>query len=243
MMGVIAEEFRQIACYESDIFGKLLPTAAMNYFQEVSTNQGIALGIGADYLRQKHLAWFLVKYDIRFDKIPDYGSQVRITTEATGMDRYCAVRQFKITDLDHNNLIVANTQWLLINTENQKMESVENHPEFSAYDCFEKKEPIFRKLSRLKMASASKKIEVRFLDIDFNNHVNHVKYLAWAIEALPMEIVKTRTLKQAKIVFKEQCFYGDEVEVLSELIDENIYGIEIMNQNQKLLCQLELILK
>jgi medium-chain acyl-[acyl-carrier-protein] hydrolase len=242
-MGVIAEEFRQIACYESDIFGKLLPTAAMNYFQEVSTNQGIALGIGADYLRQKKLAWFLVKYDIHFEKTPDYGSQVRITTEATGMDRYCAVRQFKITDLAHRDLIVADTQWLLINTESQKMESVENHQEFSAYDCSEKKEPIFRKLARIKKASASKKFEVRFLDIDFNNHVNHVKYLAWAIEALPLEIVKSKVLKRAKIVFKEQCFYGDQVQVLSELIDENIYGIEIFNQNQKLLCQLELTLK
>ncbi|WKY48289.1 thioesterase [Eubacteriaceae bacterium ES3] len=242
-MGVIAEEFRQIACYESDIYGKILPTAVMNYFQEVSTNQGIALGVGADYLSQKQLAWFLVKYDIRFEKTPEYRSQVRVTTEATGMDRYCAVRQFKITDLDHNDLIVADTQWLLINRETQKMESVDAHPEFMVYNCFEKKEPIFKKLPRLKNPLTGKKFEVRFLDIDFNNHVNHVKYIAWGIEALPLEIVKTKELKRAKIVFKEQCFYGDQVEVLSEAVEEDIYRIEILNQQQKLLCQLELTLK
>lgn len=242
-MGIIAEEFRQIACYESDIFGNILPTTVMNYFQEASNNQGYALGVGLDYLNQKNLAWFLVKYDIRFEKSPTYQSRVRITTEATGMDRCCAVRQFKITDLDHNDLIVADTQWLLINRESQKMESVDNHPDFSVYGCSEKKEPIFKKIGRLKNPTASRNFEVRYLDIDINNHVNHVKYMAWAIESLPLDVIKTKKLKRARIVFKEQCFYGDQVTVLNQLIEDDCYGVEVVNQGNKLLCQLELTLE
>lgn len=242
-MGKIAEEFRQIACYESDIFGKILPTTAMNYFQEVSTNQGDDLEIGSDFLKESQLAWFLVKYDIRFDNYPTYKQKVRITTEATGMDRYCAVRRFTIEDLNQNPMIIADTQWLLVNRENQKMEPVDAHQEFEVYGCHDKKGPIFKKIPRIKNPTGKKQFEVRFLDIDFNFHVNHVKYMAWAIEALPLEIVKTRELKRAKLLYKSQCFYGDLVDVMSEAVEDDLYRIEIISQDQTLLCQLELTLR
>lgn len=241
-MGIIAVEEKRVACYEADIYGKLLPTEAMNYFQETSTNQGEELGLGGEFLAAKQLAWFLVKYDIHFNGYPTYKETVKVTTQATGMDRYCAIRRFSIDRDGALPSIYADTQWLLVNRQTNKMEAIDRHPEFDGYGCFEKKEPLFRRLTRVKNPVNQKKFDVRFLDIDINHHVNHVHYLAWAIESLPLDIIQTKLLKRARIIFKAQCFYGDRVVVKNEKYDENSYLVDILNQEDRLLCQLELTL-
>ncbi len=241
-MSIISSEIKRVACYESDSTGKMLPTTAMNYFQEVSTNQGNQLGIGSDFLNQKKLAWFLVKYDIKFIDYPRYQDQVTVTTQATGMEKFCATRRFTILDESSAVKVIADTQWLLINRETEKMERIDEHPEMNAYECHDKGEPIFKKMRKIDHIDVEKKFGVRFLDIDFNRHVNHVKYLAWAIEVLPLEVVLVKRLKEAKIVYKAQCFYGDLIRVMGERLNEDHYRVDIVNQDNIILCQLELTL-
>lgn len=241
-MSIVSSEKKRIACYESDSTEKMLPTTAMNYFQEVSTNQGNELGIGGDFLKENGLAWFLVKYVIKFNEYPLYQDEVTVTTRATGMEKFCATRRFTVEDETGNAKVIADTQWLLINRETEKMERIDEHPEMSAYECSEKGEPIFKKIQKINRIDVEKNFSVRFLDIDFNKHVNHVKYLAWAIEVLPLEVVKTKRLSEAKIVYKAQCFYGDAVTAQGERIGENHYRIDIINQENIILCQLELTL-
>lgn len=242
-MSLVYQEQKRVACYESDSTEKMLPTTAMNYFQEASTNQGNELGLGGDYLKANNLAWFLVKYAIRFNDYPRYQDEVTVTTRATGMEKFCATRRFTIEDAAGATKVVADTQWLLINRESEKMARIDEHPEMDAYQCFEKGEPIFKKIVKINRVDLEKRFSVRFLDIDFNQHVNHVKYLAWAIEVLPLEVVKTRVLAEAKMVYKAQCFYGDQVRALGEQLAENHYRIDIVNQDDTILCQLELILE
>ncbi|MBC3888106.1 hypothetical protein GH810_07265 [Acetobacterium paludosum] len=239
-MSTIASEQRKITCYESDYAGKMLPTTAMNYFQEVSTNQGDDLKIGSEFLKENHLAWFLVKYVIRFNKYPRYKDEIIATTRAIGMDKYCAIRRFTLEDEKGEAMVIADTQWLLVNRETDKMERMDEYPQFDVYDCHEKGEPVFKKIAKIKKVDYAKTFNVRFLDIDFNKHVNHVKYLAWAIEVLPMEVAATMDLTEAKIAYKAQCFYGDTVEALCEKLNEKLYRIDIVNQENTLLCQLEL---
>lgn len=242
-MSLVYQEKKRVACYESDSTERMLPTTAMNYFQEASTNQGHELGLGGDYLKDNNLAWFLVKYVIRFNDYPCYQDEVTVTTRASGMEKFCATRRFIIEDETGLAKVVADTQWLLINRETEKMERIDAHPEMDAYECFEKGEPLFKKMAKISRFDLEKSFSVRFLDIDFNQHVNHVKYLAWAIEILPLEVVKTRMLAEAKIVYKAQCFYGDQVRALGEQLAENHYRIDIVNQDEIILCQLELILR
>ncbi|AWW27827.1 acyl-[acyl-carrier-protein] thioesterase [Acetobacterium carbinolicum] len=242
-MSLVYFENQKIACYESDSTGKMLPTTAMNYFQEASTNQGDALDIGGEYLKKQDLAWFLVKYSVQFKCFPLYQDVVKVTTQATGMEKFRATRRFTIEDISGEVKVIANTQWLLVNRKTGKMERIDAYPEMERYQCFEKGEPVFKKIRKLNRVDAQKNFSVRFLDIDFNQHVNHVKYLAWAIEVLPLEVVKKKQLKEARMVFKAQCFYGDQVSALSEQVEDDHYRIDVVNQDETILCQLDLILE
>ncbi|MGL4608013.1 MAG: acyl-[acyl-carrier-protein] thioesterase [Eubacteriaceae bacterium] len=239
-MSIKSKEIKRVACYECDSQGKILPTAVLNYFQELSTNQSDSLGVGTDFLKAKKIAWFLVKYHVHFNEYPCYKEEVTITTQATAMDKFCGNRRFTIENSKGHEIVVGDTQWLLINRETEKMDRIEDYKEFEVYECFNKESTFFKKLPPLKEASLERNFDVRYLDIDFNNHVNHVKYLAWAIEVLPIEVVKTRTLKEAKIIYKAQGFYGDTIRAQGKEIEKDHYRMDIINQKEQLLCQLEL---
>ena len=50
--------------------------------------------------------------------------------------------------------------------------------------------------------------KVRYTDIDSNNHVNNTKYIDWAIETLPEDIVNNYVLDEVKVTFEKECKYG-----------------------------------
>ena len=56
-----------------------------------------------------------------------------------------------------------------------------------------------------------KQFDIRYSDIDSNNHVNNVKYVEWAIEAVPIEVVNNYILKRIKVTFEKETTYGNKV--------------------------------
>ena len=60
-------------------------------------------------------------------------------------------------------------------------------------------------------------------------HVNNVKYVEWAVESLPLEIVSNYELKELSVVFEKECRYGAEVSASYE-IRENEDGVEIFHK-------------
>ena len=68
--------------------------------------------------------------------------------------------------------------------------------------------------------SFKKKFNVRYSDIDSNGHVNNVNYVEWAIESVPLEVVKNFNIERIKIIFEKESIYGDEVNVSATLIKE-----------------------
>ena len=63
----------------------------------------------------------------------------------------------------------------------------------------------------------SKEFKVRYSDIDSNAHVNNVKYIGWALESVPVEILYNNNLVELSVVFEKECSYGDEIKSICEV--------------------------
>ena len=53
---------------------------------------------------------------------------------------------------------------------------------------------------------------VRFDELDFNMHLNNVRYIPRALEAIDKDYRICHMLKSYRIRFEHEAFYGDEIE-------------------------------
>ena len=76
-------------------------------------------------------------------------------------------------------------------------------------------------VEKLQEVTSKNFFKVRYGDIDSNMHVNNVRYVEWAVESLPLEIVLNYELKDLSVVFEKECKYGAEIIASYELREDN----------------------
>ena len=97
------------------------------------------------------------------------------------------------------------------------------------------------KLEKLTKEMNKNNFKVRYGDIDSNMHVNNVKYVEWAIESLPLDIVLNYELKELSVIFEKECRYGAEITASYEIKeDENglviLHKIVADNEGRRINC-------
>ncbi len=65
---------------ETDEQGKLSLTGIINYLQDCSTFQSEDIGLGVQYLKDNHRAWWLSSWQIVIDRYPRLGEEIVIST-------------------------------------------------------------------------------------------------------------------------------------------------------------------
>ena len=55
---------------------------------------------------------------------------------------------------------------------------------------------------------------VKYSDLDYNGHVNNVKYTAWVLDSLPQDLVCGHFLREVSINFNKEARRGDTVTLL-----------------------------
>lgn len=231
---------RKINGYDCNADYSLSPVSVLKYFQETSAEQSDVLGDGSEQLEQKGCAWILTKTQIVFDSYPKYGQIVSTRTEAVSCSGFIAGRLFEMFDENGSCLAHSKTNWVMLDLKNNEMVRLEKVSAEKIYDTAPDVKPYrISRLRRLKEYDEQRFFDVRYEDIDFNHHVNNVRYFAWAIEMLPFEVYKKQEIASAVIIYKNQGFFGDRVKLWSKS-DRNKYRVDIFNQRDELLCQIEM---
>ena len=81
----------------------------------------------------------------------------------------------------------------------------------------------------------NKQFDIRYSDIDSNNHVNNVKYIEWAIEAVPLDVINNYVIKRIKVIFEKETTYGDKISVsatVKEIDDVNLKSYHTIRNSE-----------
>ena len=106
-------------------------------------------------------------------------------------------------------------------------EALKNNPYMK---LFEKQENdlVYGKIKPLEKINIEKTFEIRFDDLDVNQHVNNANYIVWAFEPLDFDFRKSHKLKTLDMVFKKEITYGSKV--ISQIeINDNITNHVLKN--------------
>lgn len=196
------------------------------YFQDCSVFQSEVLGMGFEYLTEHHLAWLLASWQIDVDTYPEMGSQIRVSTWPYKFDAAFGYRNFMLQDENGKRIAVANSQWILVDTESGRV--VRITPEIASHYPMEEKADMTcapRKIAFKEEKKEQKPICVPKAFIDTNQHMNNAQYIRTALEYVP----ETFHIRQVRVEYKKAAVLHDQLHPFVYM-DEQIIKILLGDQ-------------
>lgn len=193
---------------ETDQKQKLSLCSLVDYFQDCSTFQSEALGIGIEYLKKQKRVWMVLSWQIEILRRPMLGESVIIQTWPYSFRAFYGNRNFALLDADKNYLAKANSVWVLMDTETGR--PAKPTPEQLA--GYEMEEPLEMEYTSRKIAveGSGERMEpftVGRQHLDSNHHVNNGQYIYMAEEYLP----ETFEVHKLKVEYRKQAHLHDRI--------------------------------
>lgn len=202
----------EVHYYECDSKLRCKLSSILDFFCDIGTQQSETIGVGIDYCTKNNCAWVFYKYDISMYRYPMFKEKISITTTPIGFKKFYGLRQYIIKDEEGNLIGEARALFFLINTEKRRPMRIQEE-QYVMYGVAEdSKDNIdLKKLEKICDKDYEKEFYIRYSDIDSNNHVNNVKYVEWALETIPLNILDNYYLSNIKITFEKECKYGEKI--------------------------------
>ena len=197
---------------EVDIRGNLSALALCNMMQNAAGNHAHALGLALQDLLTVQHTWVLSRLAVHMETFPGWQDEITIETWPAGIDRLFALRDFRFLGHDGRAYGRGASAWVMIDTESRRPvrvrpfleKAIKKYPERAGTDDLEK-------LPTLEEHEFETTFFVRFSDLDVNQHVNNVSYIAWVIESVPDEVLQTHVLLNLEINFLAETFFRERV--------------------------------
>lgn len=213
-----------ITCYEADANQLMRPTAMLDLMQEAANVNASTLGFGYDEMMNSNIAWVLSRIHVKFNSTPRWRDEVNLKTWHKGVSKLFYLRDFILSDKEGNPMVLATTSWLIIDMNTRRL--VRNSDlalSDTAMHAIET--PADKVVVPVDIEpELVRKHPVTWSEIDTNGHVNNVKYAVWALDAVKLEDIKERPLKELLINYDAEVMPGDVVKI-SRVRQETEEGI------------------
>ncbi len=182
-----------------------------------------AKGFGIDKLNKTNSTWVLSRFAIELDYLPKAFEKINITTWIGDYNRLVSTRNFIITTSDGDTIGGAVSQWCMLDVNARKAVDLSTlHQDYMQYVLRDHPSPI--KLPRKIVAfdpTAIHQHRAVYSDIDFNRHVNSLRYLDMMLDMLPIEKLEQAQPLRVDLQFIQECLHGDLITV-KYAQDENV---------------------
>ena len=199
---------------------RVTPTALVGVMQEAAILHSEAVGRGIDYLSSRHLSWMIVQTRAKIQKPPLWRTRVKVSTWPSEMGRLLSRREFILSDEEEQPFLVATTLWAFMNTQKRRVTRVPAEVG-SAYAVLEERalDGPFRRPAHCANPELEKSFVIRRWEIDFNGHVNNLRYLDWMLETLPDDIWEGYYICELNIRYQKEAGPAGSVLALAVELD------------------------
>lgn len=207
--------------------GKTGFLSLLNFFQDVATGHTSGTKYSMHNLYALKRAWILISMNVEVLRYPEIDEEITVYTYPQSYDRIYGNRCYKIEDASGNVLAKCSSVWAFMDTETKRVTKVfDDFAEIftceSEYDLeFIRREP------QLGECSKTGEITVGKREIDTNYHVNNVKLVSFAMEALPLDA----EIKKAEIYYRSAVYEGEKISVCT-CTEDGITGVKLMDEGE-----------
>ena len=183
----------------------------VNRIIEVATLHADSLGIGYKRLSRDNQAWVLSRLAIEMERYPKVGENYTLSTWIESFNRHFSERNIEILDENDHPIGYARTIWSVIDTTSRT--SCDISALCSMADNVAEKECPIEHQSKIKNVDRQQesRYTFRYSDIDFNRHVNTVRYICAILNMFPLQFYDAYSIHRFEITFIKETYIDTEV--------------------------------
>ena len=175
-------------------------------------------GFGVDTLSADNHSWVLSRMAIEFDRRPTQYTDYTISTWISDYGRVLSTRNFTLCDASGVDFGRAVSQWAMIDLRSRTAVDLSWVGDAHADAIVQEPSPTDRP-RKIRSVTPTQCTEHRvvYSDIDFNRHVNTMRYIEMMLDQLPIEMLTQEAPVRLDIHFLKECRYGQTLTVGCEL--------------------------
>ncbi len=213
----------RVRSHEVEPGGQLTLPSLFHLMQDGASSHAKSLGLSVKQLMQNGYTWVLSRLNLTIlAPLPQWEHQISLQTWPSGNKGPFALRNFLLLNAAGERVAAAISGWLVIDMDSRRpqrlgpyskiLRPIEGHHILA---------PDLNKIALSQHIDWKQRFSVRRQDLDINQHVNNVGYMAWLIETLPDEIVQQMSLQTIHLNFMGEAKRKDQVTSTVELIEQS----------------------
>ena len=209
----------QVTYYDCDSLSRMKLSSLLSVLLYYSGMQCAQLGRSDSYFHALGLTWVITDYTLDIERMPSDTELLTIKTEAKAFNKFFTYREFEVLDASGQSIIRMEITFALMKLEDRKLGSLTQE----LLEPFEaEKVKTIKRAEKIPIPEnpTSKSYEVRYSDLDTNQHVNNTKYIDWCMDSLGASFLTSHNLKHIHLRFVKEVSYGSTVECLSQVQED-----------------------
>ena len=200
-------------------------------------------GFGIDALADNNYGWVLSRMAIEMDYMPVEYSEFSLHTWVSDYNRLSSTRNFTLTDSEGREFGRAVSQWCMIDYATRMPVDMNTMAKAHEGNMVDAPSPCERP-RRISAITSEPVVEhkVVYSDIDFNRHMNTMRYIDIIFDTLPIEVPEQLNGFRLDMNFVKEARYGDNLVLMAEERD-GVRMFEYRNEAGDALCRMALEVK
>lgn len=196
---------------ECDATGHMPLTLLIERLIEVATEHANELGIGYADLKECGIGWVLSRLSVEMDAYPGINDSYSVTTWIESLNKRFSSRNMLIADAAGVPIGYARTLWAPINLATRGLADLT--PFVADMPVCDNACPIapYPRMPHTGTDAAISHYTFKYCDLDFNRHVNTVRYVSLLLNQWPLEHYDANMVGRFDIGFARECHFSETV--------------------------------
>jgi medium-chain acyl-[acyl-carrier-protein] hydrolase len=202
---------------------RLTLDAIFQFFQEAAICHAENLNVGREDMLRTGQIWILSRMSVIVKRRPKYFENITVRSWPRGGEKLFAVRDYDIRDKDDIPVVCARSGWIVLDVEKRRpirpQSLMDNLPQNEGENALSPEDNAIIALEERANLQKAACRKANYTDLDFNGHVNNVRYIQWIEDALEPRLLENADMMRLDINYLNEILGGEDIDIMSAKIE------------------------
>jgi len=203
---------------------RLTLDAIFQIFQEAAICHAENLNVGREDMLRTGQIWILSRMSVIVKRRPKYFENVTVRSWPRGGEKLFAIRDYDIRDKDGIPVVSARSGWIVLDVEKRRpirpQSLMDGIPQNEGENALSPEDNAITALEERKNLQKAAGRKARYTDIDFNGHVNNVRYIQWIEDSLEPQFLEHADKMRLDINYLNEILGGEDIDIMTAIIED-----------------------